>query len=652
MKKKFILPFLTIFALTSCKVKIEENLTSSISTSPTNIEDKVDKDLVYLRDIASLYNEDESLSFYNYFTNALNLPIYNDNTIIHNNKVYKIEGQDVSFKEEYLRLSYLNEEDDISALNTKNYKLSDIVYIKNLDTAYEIVNDNLGLDIALENALYARPIAYKGVINGKALGIKPDIDNSQIFINIFNSLKNYNINTLILDGKTYLCNNRISLNNQNDFTILGNNSTILVNDSYNDSTYGEFFFNITGCTNILFSKLNFTYDMTRSIDGIKTQLGVHSSKNIEILASNYLIPDTVLTINNKNREFTNMDLYSNWENVIINNCSFTNLCDSEAGGSLWIRDFWQKGSKNCKVLNSTFYKIAHDEILAVFSPGKIDNVLIKGNTFTIPDDGASSSVMNFTLGTGNQHTNISFEDNKIDACSTGGLIWSKGQNVIIKNNDMKIHLSSKGTGNFRAVEAQATSDGNINFIEEFSQNRILVDSYLDNYNFQVHILHNIENVKNNEITINLHATDVMLNVNNISNNKIITNKYINYVLYNVGGQIKENQITLNYLIGTVFRYYGQNLNANILITKNNIKYLYEEVDDSSCLIMLNGMKMMGCSIDFIGNDFFAKSLNSKSRTLFYAPEDNDVQTSKFIDNSTLGLNIKNNYLKNCEIQYE
>ena len=72
--------------------------------------------------------------------------------------------------------------------------------------------------------------------------------------------------------------------------------------------------------------------------------------------------------------------------------------------------FWQKGSKNCKVLNSNFYKIAHDEILAVFSPGKIDNVLIKGNNFTIPDDGTSSSVMNFTLGTGNQHSNISFED--------------------------------------------------------------------------------------------------------------------------------------------------------------------------------------------------------------------------------------------------
>ncbi len=52
-----------------------------------------------------------------------------------------------------------------------------------------------------------------------------------------------------------------------------------------------------------------------------------------------------------------MDLYTNWENVIINNCTFNNLCDSEAGGSLWIRDFHGLGSKDCKVLNFHFIKL-------------------------------------------------------------------------------------------------------------------------------------------------------------------------------------------------------------------------------------------------------------------------------------------------------
>ena len=145
MKKKIILPFLAIIALSSCNVNIEKVITS---TTPILLTDDVNQDLAYLRNIASSYNKDESLSFYNYFTNALNLPIYNDNTILYNNKVYKIEGQDISFKEDYLKLNYSNEEDDVLALNTKNYQISDIVYIKNLDTAYEIVDDNMGLDIA------------------------------------------------------------------------------------------------------------------------------------------------------------------------------------------------------------------------------------------------------------------------------------------------------------------------------------------------------------------------------------------------------------------------------------------------------------------------------------------------------------------------
>ena len=95
MKKKIILPFLAIIALSSCNVNIEKVITS---TTPILLTDDVNQDLAYLRNIASSYNKDESLSFYNYFTNALNLPIYNDNTILYNNKVYKIEGQDISFK--------------------------------------------------------------------------------------------------------------------------------------------------------------------------------------------------------------------------------------------------------------------------------------------------------------------------------------------------------------------------------------------------------------------------------------------------------------------------------------------------------------------------------------------------------------------------
>lgn len=68
--------------------------------------------------------------------------------------------------------------------------------------------------------------------------------------------------------------------------------------------------------------------------------------------------------------------------------------------------------------------------------------------------------------------------------------------------------------------------------------------------------------------------------------------------------------------------------------------------------MLNGSRMNGFRIDFMNNTIYAKVLAKKSRCLFYAPDDDNKQSSKFIDNQLDGVNINKNYLKNCEIQFE
>ena len=235
MKKKLILPILSILALASCKV----NSDASISGDKTNLPSLapstfVDSDLVTLKEVAVKYDSEESLSFNNYLSNALNLPIYNDQTIIYNNKVFKIEGNDISFKENYTPRIYQNEENSLADLISKDYSLSDIVYVKDCQTAYEITDNNLGLDFRMSNNLYARPIVNKGVINGSALGLKGDsnYDNTEIFINIFGSLEAYHINSLVLDGQSYQCNHRFSLWQAQNFNIIGNNSTLVVNNDY------------------------------------------------------------------------------------------------------------------------------------------------------------------------------------------------------------------------------------------------------------------------------------------------------------------------------------------------------------------------------------------------------------------------------------
>lgn len=590
-------------------------------------------DLNYLNSVSSKYNAEETLSFNNYFANAIDRPIYSDNTFIYNKKIYKIANNQIKYVGKFTDTSYDNNVTSIEEL--KKYNIGDTIYVNETRCPYLITNVNKGVDIKITDELYATPLINNGVISLSVFG-KYD-DYSILLNNLFKNIDAYKINTLEFDGDL-ICKNYIDFSGISDLTILAHNVKLIVDDSYLDDIYHEFFFNIYGASNIMISKMSFNYQMTRNINGIKTMLGVHKSKHLEFVDCSFDISSSV----QNNSEYTNMDLYTNWENVIINNCTFNNLCDSEAGGSLWIRDFHGLGSKDCKVLNSHFYKIAHDEMIAVFM-GIISDVLIKNNEFLVPDDGISSSVMNFTLGTSSNHKNISFIGNKVDACSTGGLVWAKGENVIIKDNNLNVHLSKKGTGSFRAIE------GSINNIKEFSNNTINIDSLLDTYDFQVHILHNIDIVKNNKINVNMKVTDVLLGIDEVNENEINLSMASEFVFYNIDTNVCNNNVNINNKINAIFRYYGKDLENSVSIKNNEINYNYEEdINESSTFIMLNDLKMNNYMVNIINNKLYAKGCNKKSRFLFYAPTDSN-QTSIIKDNEVEGFDESNNYFKNFNI---
>lgn len=590
-------------------------------------------DLNYLNSVSSKYNAEETLSFNNYFANAIDRPIYSDNTFIYNKKIYKIANNQIKYVGKFTDTSYDNNVTSIEEL--KKYNIGDTIYVNETRCPYLITNVNKGVDIKITDELYATPLINNGVISLSVFG-KYD-DYSILLNNLFKNIDAYKINTLEFDGDL-ICKNYIDFSGISYLTILAHNVKLIVDDSYLDDIYHEFFFNIYGASNIMISKMSFNYQMTRNINGIKTMLGVHKSKHLEFVDCSFDISSSV----QNNSEYTNMDLYTNWENVIINNCTFNNLCDSEAGGSLWIRDFHGLGSKDCKVLNSRFYKIAHDEMIAVFM-GIISDVLIKNNEFLVPDDGISSSVMNFTLGTSSNHKNISFIGNKVDACSTGGLVWAKGENVIIKDNNLNVHLSKKGTGSFRAIE------GSINNIKEFSNNTINIDSLLDTYDFQVHILHNIDIVKNNKINVNMKVTDVLLGIDEVNENEINLSMASEFVFYNIDTNVCNNNVNINNKINAIFRYYGKDLENSVSIKNNEINYNYEEdINESSTFIMLNDLKMNNYMVNIINNKLYAKGCNKKSRFLFYAPTDSN-QTSIIKDNEVEGFDESNNYFKNFNI---
>lgn len=469
---------------------------------------------------------------------------------------------------------------------------------------------------------------------------------------IFQNVAQYDVSYLIFESKEYLCCHNINLYQNENLSLLGNDSYLVINDQYDDEVYHEFFFSVASCEKLLFSNINITYNFSETMNGIKTQLGIFNSQNIEFYHCQYVIPETVLKSLAKDREFTNFDCYTNWENILINNCQFENVCDAEAGGSLWIRDFHNLGSKDIKVLNSSFHKIAHDELIAVFM-GSIENVLIKNNKFKVEDEGVSSSVMNFSFGSfasSQKANNIVFENNEIDCCSTGGLIWvRKATGVKIRKNKIKAHISSKTTDSFRLIEVSSNGE-ETNKIDLIEENEIIFDSNKKDLDKQIHIIKNADIVQNNVITANFRITDLFLNCNVLNRNVCNINSDSEFIVYNVLKECKNNVFNLNVKIGTVFRYYGCGFSQNINIKNNIIKYNYKEnEEDISYIIMLNDMNMNGNIIYFENNIVETDAIGKKSRFLFLAPSDEN-QTFYF-RNNILG-NYKtpaNDYLKNVEV---
>lgn len=655
MKKIYLALFLSLLTLSSCNKGVISS--TPLTSSPSNEIIKSE-----IKNIIDDYKLDESLSFSNYLKYSFRSHVYFNNEYYYfNYKEYEVE-----YYENNINIKLVDNK-NTNIINVQNVELmtnlevnvGDIVKTNEYyaDTnkggaKYEICSEDSLFALAFDNGLYAKPIVENNSISIESLGAYGDgiHDDSQIIINAINSAKELNMDTLFFNSSNYLCNSKLDIGEVNELALLGNNSTIIVNDNYDDTDYKEFFLNIWNCNDFLLSEISISYDFSRAINGIKTQVGIHNSKKIEYVNSTFNIPDSTLKLQYKDREFTNFDCYQGWEDIVINNCNFINLTDSSAGGSLWIRDFRNTGSKKIKVLNSYFHKIAHDELIAVFM-GSIQNVIIRSNTFKVEDSGESSSVMNFTFGSASSKLadNIIFEKNNIDVCSTGGLIWStNATNVIIRDNIIKSSISSKTNNNFRMIESL-----NENTIDLIQNNHVIFSSLLKDYSFQVHIFKNIKEVLNNTVEINCKITDLFLDVNSVIGNICNIYSNVDFISYNTKEKFKSNKISFNSCkFGSFFRYYGITLNSNIDIVDNIINYTYSESsEDASYIIMANDMYMANYVINLSNNTINTLEISKNSRFLFIAPKDEEIQNFKAFNNAIGNYNSsKNDYIKNCNVE--
>lgn len=282
----FISLFISILFCNSCK-------------SNNNLERKVNE-------IVSSYNEDETLSFQNYLSYSFNAPV------VFQNDAYEFEYQDhkiIVSKEKNVLIENIKKDDDINYFdNVEKLKKQDLSVGSIVETkeyylgsnkggaTYKIITDDKPFSIPLDNGLFAEIVPQYKSFSIEELGAKGNgkDDDSEIINYIFQNVAQYDVSYLIFESKEYLCCHNINLYQNENLSLLGNDSYLVINDQYDDEVYHEFFFSVASCEKLLFSNINITYNFSETMNGIKTQLGIFNSQNIEFYHCQYVIPETVL----------------------------------------------------------------------------------------------------------------------------------------------------------------------------------------------------------------------------------------------------------------------------------------------------------------------------------------------------------------------
>ena len=127
--KKRLLILCWVLWLASCSFNQSNKKDDSDDSNDSEIN--TNNDLINLQKIVDNYNDNESLSFENYFINKINSNIYN-NFFSYNNKNYKIIDKNVVCLND-IEKNYNLTVNTIEELKGKNLALNEIVYVKGIN---------------------------------------------------------------------------------------------------------------------------------------------------------------------------------------------------------------------------------------------------------------------------------------------------------------------------------------------------------------------------------------------------------------------------------------------------------------------------------------------------------------------------------------
>lgn len=492
----------------------------------------------------------------------------------------------------------------------------------------DIKVDN-GLYIQLENGLIAKLAIINNTVNVKQFGAKGNKANDDT--TYLNTAFNSGITNIEIPTGEYKITDVINISTKNT-NVIGNASTIFTDKDYKPKKYSEFLF-IMGTDNCNINNLKIEARETQNLENLYSAQVYIGASNIKVQNCSFKVPETT----SSEHGYNNIDLYTAWHNVLIENCELYLANNAKSGGCIWVRDLFNRGASDLTFTNNKCYKKTHDEILAVFM-GSIENVNILNNTF-IMDESEDPSTMAFTFGSKSsiKADNIKFEGNTVDVKATMDLFVSKNtNNLSIKNNKMKFERVTTKTNTF----VMYVPENNV-------QDAIIENNEIEIQNNTGTAINGIltSNSKNitfnkNKLTVNSSIAEAFSGGMVNTNNTITFNGEVN-ILVNKPREYNGNNITFNNRLGAIAQYFVGTIDWNSDIKNNNFEINFEETESNkkSIILMFNGGTLDNHIVTFDGNTVKYDKGNTRANLIYLLNlQDQTPQTINITNNKISGYN--------------
>ena len=386
---------------------------------------------------------------------------------------------------------------------------------------YDIVSTtSLSVDnatcIQLDNGLYAELHVINDTVSVNQFGAYGDGENDDA--NAIQLALNSKYSNIVFESVDYRIKSLLRIKNSNTF-LIGNNAKIIYGNDFvwSDNSCAIY---IVGSNTRHISNIGI-YGITLYEDTIVSErenvmVRIEYAENLDFYNTNIIATN----VKENNRKVTNIDLKEYWKNINIIGCELINLTDGNVGGNIWIRA-GKEGTGNIKMEKNYISKSCHDETIAIFGNGEINNVIIQENEFKIDETNVtvkSSPIINIGENM-NKLTNVKFLNNNLDIKAGSLLFWiSNSEDVKINNNSINFENIS---GNpYMQYFKEEESANNV----EIANNDIAIKG---EGILRAYIFDSIDNIENNKINVKIDFCSIFKDCSFIKNNEIIIDNDLN-----------------------------------------------------------------------------------------------------------------------------